>query len=317
MPLIYVNADDPDDLITLFGAGALIRWEFSADNSAWSEGGTEPLVTGVARYTIEHLTGIDYWYRSRFSKISPAVAADYSGYSPAVAIGTAAYATIGDLTETMDVPTGTGSSSRRNLLSDLLMDAKAQTDTDCARTFLRVPPISGDVTVYCDVRHAGHASLVSAIGHPYTVDGRALDIISVTTIKYRDSESDSTYAAIAAGDTGYYLDAGFGPGLAGTDWPYEDVTLSPSSATITTWPTGRRAVQIVGALGFPAVPGMVKRGNVDKARGWYRAGPGGGPTQSGVNQFGAPVFPDDEYTGAYRRLVRPGSPYLKRSWRTT
>ena len=221
------------------------------------------------------------------------------------------YADLGDLTATMDVPSGTGSADRRLVLVGLLADAKAQTDTDCGRTFV-VP--TADVTVYCDVQHAGHASLVSAIGHPYTIDGRALDIVSITTISYRESET-SSYVAIAAGDTGYYLESGFGPGVAGTDWPYEDVTLGPSSATRTTWPTGKRAVKIVGKLGFPvAVPAAVKRANIDKVREAYRAGPGGGAVQAGVNQFGTPIF----NTGApasYRDLVRSGSPYLKRSWR--
>lgn len=91
--------------------------------------------------------------------------------------------------------------------------------------------------------------------------------------------------------------------------------FSAASATITRWPTGKRAVKIVGKVGtFPAIPDAVKRANIDKAREAYRAGPGGGAVQSGVDQFGTPIF----NTGApasYGDLIRPGSPYLKRSWR--
>lgn len=303
------------ELLTMFGAGALIRWEYSADNSSWSEGGTEAIVSGTEVYVIEYLAGTSATYlRSRYSKASPSVAADYSGYSDVTQGGAwTAYATITDLTETMDVPTGTGSSARRNLLADLLIKGRERIDSDCFRTFLRVPQVSGTVTVYCDVRYSGYSSLVSAIGHPYTVDGRALDIVSVTSLWYRERET-GTYTEIAAGDTGYYLESGYGPGIAGTDWPYEDITLSPSSATRTTFPTGKRAIKIIGALGFPRIPEMVGHANIDKARQDYRSGPGGGAQQRGVNQFGVPIF-EDGITGTYKALTRPGSPYVKRSFR--
>jgi hypothetical protein len=244
---------------------------------------------------------------------SSTTAATHADNSVVYLVNTDGYADVPDLLATMDVPSGTGSADRRLVIADLLADARAQTDTDCARTFFRVPLVSGDVTVYCDVQHAGYSSLVSAIGHPYTVDGRALDIVSVTSLYYRDSET-SSYTAIAAGDTGYYLEGGYGPGIAGTDWPYEDVSLSAASATITRWPTGKRAVKIVGALGFPAIPDVVKRANIDKAREAYRAGPGGGASPGGVNRFGTPVFAGDT-PSSYRALVAPGSVYVKRSWR--
>lgn len=311
---IVVNlTEDSADVIAIYGSGAKVYLDSaSTENGSYSNVTSTVVVSGTEQYELTDSAGTSAtWYKSR---VGDSGGTSYSSYSAAFqATSWGAYATADDLLATMDVPSGSGSSGRRAVLSDLLLDAKAQTDTDCARTFLRVPQVSGDVTVYCDIAHAGYSSLVSAIGHPYTVDGRALDIVSVTTLYYRDSET-SSYVAIAAGDTGYYLEQGYGPGIAGTDWPYEDISLSAASATITRWPTGKRAVKIVGALGFPAIPAAVKRANIDKAREAYRAGPGGGAVQSGVNQFGTPIF----NTGApasYRDLTRPGSPYLKRSWR--
>jgi hypothetical protein len=240
---------------------------------------------------------------------SSTTAATHADNSIVYLVNSDGYADIADLLATMDIPTGTGSADRRLVAADLLADARAQTDSDCGRTFFRVPLVSGDVTVYVDIRNAGCTSLVAAAGKVRTVDGRALDFVSITTLSYRDDESLS-YTAVAAGDTGYYLEAGHGPGLAGTDWPYEDVTLSPASATITTWPTGKRAVKIVGALGFPAIPDVVKRANIDHARRQYRSGPGGGAQQRGVNQFGVPIF-EDGIEGTYHRMTRPWSPYVK------
>jgi hypothetical protein len=308
---IVVNLkEDSADVLTIYGAGAKVYLDSAAtEGGAYSNVTSTTVVSGTEQYELTDAAGTSAtWYKVRTGDSG---GSSYSSYSDAFqATAWAAYATVDELEDTMDVPTGAGSSRRRNLLAQLLLDAKDQTDADCARTFLRVPQVSGDVTVYCDIEHAGYASLVSAIGHPYTIDGRALDILSVTTLEVRDSESGA-YAAIASGDTGYYLDVGSG---SGPDWPYQDVTLSPASSR-TTWPTGRRAVKITGALGFSAVPSPVKRANIDLAREAYRQSVGGGPAQVGTNQFGTPVYltgkPD-----SYKALLRQGSVFLKRSWRT-
>jgi len=137
--------------------------------------------------------------------------------------------------------------------------------------------------------------------------------VSVETLSYRDSETGD-YIDVSDGSDGFYLEGGYGPGIAGIDWPYEDMTLSPASVTRTTWPVGKRAVRIDGMFGFPRIPDVVKRANIDQARRQYRAGPGGG-AQRGVNQFGQPVF-EDGLEGTYYRMTKtPGSVYVKRSWR--
>jgi len=308
---IVVNlAEDSADVLSTYSAGAKVYLDSATtEGGAYSNVTSTAIVSGTEVYELTDANGTSAtWYKTR---VGNSGGTSYSSYSAAFQ-GTAwaAYATVDDLRRATPGLAGT---THDNVLADVLLDAKAKTDTDCARTFLRVPQVSGDVTVYCDINHAGYASLVSAIGIPYTTDGRALDIVSVTTISYRDSETGS-YTAIAAGDTGYHLEAGTGPGLAGTDWPYEDVTLSPASATITTWPTGKRAVRIVGALGFPSIPADVKRANIDHAREAFRQAIGTGPVQEGVNRFGVPVYASGK-PESYRDLTRPSSVHVKRSHR--
>lgn len=195
-----------------------------------------------------------------------------------------AYADLDDLVATMALDSTV--TSRYGLLSDLLGDTSADIASECMRSFA-VP--TADATVYVDVG-CYSASLKEASGTGRTTDGRALDIVSITNLYVRDSET-SSYVEVTAGDTGYYLESGpAGAGVAGTDWPYEDVSLSPSGGTYNVWPLGKRAVKIVGKLGFPAIPAVVKRATISETRERFRQSIGGGPVQAGVNQFGTPIF---------------------------
>ena len=178
---------------------------------------------------------------------------------------------------------------RDNHLTDLLEDVSADIDAMCQRTFLRQPQVSGDVTVYFDVVHGNRTSLVDALDRPMTVDGRALDIVSVTNLYAR--QQGGSYIEITAGDAGYYLESTQqGAGIAGTTWSYGDITLSPDSTSWYAWPTGKRAVKLIGALGFPAVPPVVKRACLGEAAERFRQRSGTGPSPAGINQFGTPIF---------------------------
>jgi hypothetical protein len=209
-----------------------------------------------------------------------------------------------DLRETMDLP----DTSRDNLLLDYLQDATAMIDQACGRTFFRIPQVSGTVTFHVDIVDPYATSLLRASGSGYTVEGYPLDIVSLTTLGYREGESDSTYTNLTAGDTGYYLDSSH-PSEAGDVWPYQDVRLSPNGS-ITRWYGGKRAIEGVGVLGFPRVPRAVRRACLDLAREMYRQGPGGGPSQVGINQFGVPVFLQG-MPWSFKTLVAPGSPYRR------
>lgn len=217
-----------------------------------------------------------------------------------------AYATLADVTETMSLP----DTSRDALLMAYLEDVSADIDAACGRSFGKDPTTSTG-TWTLDVSRAGMRSLALAtMGGGFT-DGGALDLVSITTLEVRDSES-SSYVTIAAGDTGYYLQPGDGAVGEGA-WPYEDVILSPACTTRTTWPTGFRAVRITGVRGFSVVPPSVRRATIDEVRERFRQSVGGGPAPQGVNQFGTPIFLTGD-SPQMRRITRVGSPFMKRSY---
>ena len=210
-----------------------------------------------------------------------------------------ALADLDDLIASMALGTDT---SRYGLLTDLLADVSADIHSHCMRTFW-VP--TADATFYLDVDRYS-ASLADASGGR-TVDGRALDLVSITNLYVRDSET-SSYVEVTAGDTGYYLEGGpAGTGVAGTDWPYCDVTLSPAGAAYTVWPIGKRAVKIVGKPGFPVIPSVVKRATLTETSERFRQRIGGGPAQIGTNQFGNPVFLTGASSDMRRVLGHPFS----------
>lgn len=303
---IVVNlAEDSADVIATYGVGAKLYLD-----SATSEGGSyanvtsTAIVSGTEQYELTDAAGsTSTWYKAR---VGDAGGTSYSNYSdPFQATALAAYATIDDLRETLALG---NNRAHDNLLSDLLIDVSADLDASTQRRFYRDPQVSGTTTVYADVREWGASSLEEAIGRATFADGRPLDIVSVTNLYVRDSEM-SAYVEVPAGDTGYYLDGwSVGVGVYGTDWPYEDVTLSPAGAC-TVFPTGRRAVKIVGTFGFPRVPAPVKRAVLAECAERFRQKIGGGQAPAGVNQFGTPIFLTGD-SPDFRRVMR--APFSRR-----
>jgi len=294
-------SETSDDLLVGYGAGAKLYLDSAAtEEGAYSNVDSETIVSGTEHYEFWDSAGTSAtWYKSRAGKSDGSA---YGAYSDAFqATSLEAYASLMDLRESMDLP----DTARDPYLLDLLRVASEQIDAECGRQFYRNPQVSGDGTFYVDVYRTGRERLTGASAG-YTTTGEPLDIISITTLSIRDSES-GTYTDVVSGDAGYYLDADFMPGF-----PYSNVTLSPAG-TYTTFPTGKRAVRIVGVLGFASVPQAVRNACLDMAREAYRQGPGGGPSQIGSNQFGAPVYLTG-FPQSFRKLVGVGSPYLRRSY---
>ena len=71
------------------------------------------------------------------------------------------------------------------------------------------------------------------------------DLVSVTTLKV-DQDGDSTYETTLAVNTDYWLVSQRGDDAA----PYIGIRLNPRSATLSRFPLGYRAVQIVGVFGY-------------------------------------------------------------------
>lgn len=305
---IVVNlTEDSADVLAEFSAGAkLYLLSSSSESGSYSDVTSTTIVSGTEQYELTDSAGTSStWYKTQVGNSAGSTRGSLSDAFRATSL--VAYATLDDLRETLALGANT---THDNLLYDLLIDVSADLDAICQRRFYRDPQVSGTTTVYADVWHPGCRSLEEAIGRAAFVDGRALDIVSVTSLSVRDTES-SEYAEVPAGDTGYYLDGwAVGVGVYGTDWPYEDVTLSPASTTYTVFPTGRRAVKITGVFGFPTVPNPVKRAVITEAAERFRQKIGGGQAPAGVNQFGTPIFLTGD-SPDFRRVTR--APFSRRA----
>ncbi len=292
------------DLITGYGANAKLYLDSVAtQNGSYSNVSSTVLVSGTEQYEFWDTDGTSStWYKSRVGNSGGTEYSDYS--SPFQATSLLAYATLAELRRVLAL--GSSDTGHDAHLTDLLSDVSLDIDGKTGRRFYRSPQVTGTTTVYFDVLEHS-ASLAFATRGKGTTDGQNLDIISITNLYVRDSETES-YVEVASGDTGYYLQAGTGPGIAGTDWPYEDVILSPAGS-YGCFPTGYRAVKLIGVLGFPSVPGVVRRATVTEAAERFRQSVSGGAAPQGVNQFGTPMFLTGNST-EMRDLMRP--PYSKR-----
>lgn len=207
-----------------------------------------------------------------------------------------AYASLSDLLATMAVD-GT---TRYDLLTDMLGDVSRDIDAACMRTFA-VPTV--DATVYVDIEDTEDELSEASCGQ--TTDGRRLDFVSITSLWVRYSEVD-TYVQLTQ-DTDWFLKPGPpGTGVAGTDWPWEDIELA-KYGSLYVFPEGLRGVKIIGKLGFPAVPPSVKRATISEVRERFRQSIGGGQAPAGVNQFGTPIFLTGDSPDMRRVLRHPFS----------
>lgn len=89
--LVRFRIDDPQNVLDTFGAGALARIERDTTSamSGASEATTVAVVAGTTEYEYKDTSGVagTHWYRLRYSKATPSVAADYSGYGPVFQAG--------------------------------------------------------------------------------------------------------------------------------------------------------------------------------------------------------------------------------------
>ena len=94
MQLVRVSITDPQNVLDTYGALAKYRIERDTTSamSGAAEIATGTVVAGTTEYEYADATGVagTHWYRVRYSKASPSVAADYSGYSAVFQAGSPA-----------------------------------------------------------------------------------------------------------------------------------------------------------------------------------------------------------------------------------
>lgn len=264
-----------DDYLTALGTAARVHLEYSTA-SAFSTAvstATTLVVSGTERYEFALASATtSTYYRWRVTEGTAAsTATDYS----ATFQMPLAYATLQELTRSMDMP----DTSRDDELDALLIDATDFISTYICggRRFFREPVGAGETTLTLDILWDGQSRLSLA-------RGRDLDIVSLSSVGVADY-TGASYTTVASGSTGYYLL----PDKTISGRPYSDIVLSDQGATYTTFPTGYRVVQLVGVFGWSVIPDMVRRATVDLARAWWQRQPGQ-DDPVGISAFGQPVF---------------------------
>jgi hypothetical protein len=91
--LVRLGVQDPQNIIDTYGTGAVLRLERDTVSTmaTVSEVTTIAVVAGTTEYEYKDATGVagTHWYRSRFSKATPADPTDYSGYGSVFQAGAA------------------------------------------------------------------------------------------------------------------------------------------------------------------------------------------------------------------------------------
>lgn len=142
--LIRINVLDPQNVLDTYGAGALVRLERATAStmSGASEITTVAVVAGTTEYEYKDTTGVagTHWYRSRYSKATPSVAADYGGYSSAFQAGAASgevitldlaktWCSIGDTTDDPWMPMAVNAMNRA-IVNGVGIDLGPSPDTE-------------------------------------------------------------------------------------------------------------------------------------------------------------------------------------------
>lgn len=248
--LITLNLDtDPDDIITGYGAGALIRLERDTTSAfaAAVEFATTAVVVGTTQYEIWDAIGTSTsWYRWRVSRSDGTTPSAYvAGFQAGQLAG---YATVQALRETLGLP----DNSRDNLLADCLRRASDWIGAECNRDFYRHPQVTGtEVRTY----HLRAATT-------YIRD----DIISLTTVEYALGTGQA-YTVLTAAN--YTLDPATVDGV-----PFDALYLS-DVGILSSFSAGYATVRLTGVFGYLTVPGLIEQATLDLAREMYQQGPGG------------------------------------------
>lgn len=240
---LAINVDDPADLLSGYGAGALIRVE-RASTSAFldaTEIMTIPIVTGTSRYERWDTTGTsDHWYRVRYSTASPAVATDHSDYSDGFQV-TASDVQAWATPAGMKLRMGIDDSNDDDLMWQYAMEANSWLQGRIGRP---VGPVAS-TTYFFD-------------GSDVIADGKCLPvpfgIRSVSALAVRATTGDA-YTSIPSSD--YFLRPK--PQARDTGWPATQVWLTDNPSSGNGWGTrfpchGFDAIQMTASAGWDEQP---------------------------------------------------------------
>lgn len=278
---VVLTLKAPDDVLTGYGAGAVMRIQSSATEAGTfanlAATPTEPVVAAVYRYEHWDAAG-DWttWYRWRLENAAGTETGDWSapfqGLEAAKAAQNAgSYASIDDfLLEVGQIPSD---SRRLAAIERALVEARERLDLEIGYDAFRHPQSGTEVRTY-------HGNGLPVL---HVHEG----IVSLTSVEVR-TQTAGTWTTIVAAD--WWLESQPGQLTPRPGEPYFHVRLS-DAANYTTFPRGENRVRLTGAFGWARPSQRHIGANIDLARQQIAADmsfPGG---TVGQGELGAPVGP--------------------------
>lgn len=266
--LLRINADNPSDKLTEFGAGAKLYWyrdNTSATGAFVDVTGSVALVSTQTQYEIVDGTGaVGHYYRTRIGNTG---GTSFDTYSPVFQAGAPqTYASVDALRELLQLP----DDSRDNLLSDLLLRVTDKITLSLGFDFFRHPAVTGTEIRTYDGDGSGTISEIQGFA-------------SVSQVRWTSVTSGTWTTAVAAD---HLLSS-----PVATGGPFLFLKVSDVGA-IPYWYSGYATVEVTGVFGYLSIPSPIEMATLYWAADLYRIGATGGIVGSGVGleEFGQPRF---------------------------
>ncbi len=299
MNTVVAIADNPSDLLSsdAFGTGALVRFETSTDLNSWSEIATAAIVAGTYRYEVHHLAGTSAsYYRTRYSKASPSVSADYSAYSPVFLAaggynGSLNYTTSDAITLRMVADGAAPSSQQSTNLDEIATWVNDSLEQYCQR------PIGPSGTTARTYDGDGTTELWIPEG-----------LSGISTLKVKNA-TGGTLATLGA--TEYVLRPA--SHKRPTGWPAFYIKLTDLATTVASFTWGYDTVEVTpdsSGFGWPRIPVELQHLATTWGVRLFQNRQGGEAGQTGSADFGASAYivltdADYEILNRYRFAVAP------------
>ncbi len=294
---VIVTLDAPDDALTGYGAGALLRVESAAtETGTFGNLTTIVIVSGTYQYEYWDAAGDGTtWYRWRIENAAGTETGDWSaafqGVDPATAArNSGSYATVDDLL--LRVPTIPTNSRTLAAIERALVESRERLDGELGYDYFRHPQSGTEQRIF----HGSGTNLL----HVHQ------GIISLTTVEVRLSTNGS-WIALDADD--WWLEAQPDELWPKSGEPWFHVRLS-DLATYVTFPPGENRVRLTGAFGWQNTRRFVEA-NIAWARQQLAADlsfPGG---VVGADELGRPVGPNRMPDAVWRLKLAESRRFLR------
>ncbi|MCI0344977.1 MAG: hypothetical protein L0221_05950, partial [Chloroflexi bacterium] len=256
---VAIALDAPDDALTGYGAGAIIRVQRSTtEGGSFVNALSEPVVAATYLYELSDSTGDEtYWFRWRLENSTGtetgAWSAEFQGWDPAIASrNVESYATLDDLLLGFaQRPAGTDKLAR---MLRALRNGRARVDQACGYQgmFFRDPQ-SGSTAVRTFTADGGTVLHVHA------------GIIALAGIRMKLSTgADWTTVATSDVQLEYWANRG-DPHTKPDDEPYDHVVFTGAGSYLS-WPGTRAGVELTGAFQWPKPHPRAVVANIECAR---------------------------------------------------